>query len=758
MRYFNCMKKTSASLAFVSCVVLVQATLVRAQSPDTAPSSTNWPTKGWATASPASVGVNEQVLRSLDNDMVSGKYSGLWDSFAVFRCGKKVFERTYPHDYAKIYGKGAAERGPYNERLTGRYNYFDPYWHPYYHGTDLHTMQSVSKTVTSVIIGAAMQSGDFKAGLDTPVLKYFDASKVKNVDDRKRRMTLRDLLTMASGLEWNADGFDTGDPQNDTSLMEGSDDWVQYAIDKPMVAEPGKVWNYNDGATVLLGYIFQKETAQDIDDYGQKYLFAPLGIRHEWKRTYLGAVDTEGGLYLNGGDLAKIGYLYLHDGVWDRQRIVSSEWVKESVTPYFQTPAEPEYKDGFKYGFKWWLSKLPHSSEYVWMARGFGGQHLEVFPQEDLIVTLTAWDFLPSSTGVDPNPSVFLALVKTKTCPDPPDKQLSASEKQQVGKQGTQNPEAYTLYLKGRSYFDKQTLSDLKTAVSYFNQAIAKDPKYALAYADLARTYAVLPDYGDSPVEDIPKSIALARKAMELDPTLASPHVSLGGTMMAHEWDFAGGEAEFKKGLELDPNDAHAHEIYADNLSTFGGREQEALAEVNRAHQLAPQSLAISVEVGTVYIGARRFDEAIVACKKVADENPTFAPAHACLTDAYWAKKMYPQVIEEWKAYAQITRDRNDSEYASALEQGFRSGGWKGALNKSIETLQAQRKTGYSSAYFIAQAYADLGEKDQAFQWLNTTYQEHDEHLMWLKTDFVLDPIRSDPRFAELVRKVGLPQ
>jgi tetratricopeptide (TPR) repeat protein len=245
---------------------------------------------------------------------------------------------------------------------------------------------------------------------------------------------------------------------------------------------------------------------------------------------------------------------------------------------------------------------------------------------------------------------------------------------------------------------------------------------------------------------------------MELDPTLAGPHISLGGTMMAHEWDFAGGEAEFKKGLELDPNDAHAHEIYADNLSTIGGREQEALAEVNRAHQLDPQSLAISVEVGTVYIGARRFDEAIVACKKVADENPTFAPAHACLTDAYWAKKMYPQLIEEWKAYAQITRDRNDSEYASALEQGFRSGGWKGALNKSIETLQAQRKTGYSSAYFIAQAYADLGDKDQAFQWLNTTYQEHDEHLMWLKTDFVLDPIRSDPRFAELVRKVGLPQ
>ena len=338
------------------------------------------------------------------------------DSFAVFRCGKKVFERTYAHDYAKIYGKEAAERGPYNERLTGRYNYFDPYWHPYYHGTDLHTMQSVSKTVTSVIIGAAMHRGDFKAGLDTPVLKYFDASKVKNVDDRKRRMTLRDLLTMASGLEWHDEGFVTGDPQNDTSLMEASDDWVQYAIDKPMAAEPGKVWNYNSGATELLAYIFQKETGQDIDDYGQKYLFEPLGMRHEWKRTYLGVVDTEGGLYLNASDLAKIGYLYLRDGMWDGQRIVSSEWVKESLTPYFQTHTEPDFKDGLKYGFKWWLFKLPDSKKYVWMARGFGGQDLMVFPDEGLIVASTMWDVLPSSSGKEPTPSDFLPLVRSKTC------------------------------------------------------------------------------------------------------------------------------------------------------------------------------------------------------------------------------------------------------------------------------------------------------------------------------------------------------
>jgi CubicO group peptidase (beta-lactamase class C family) len=410
------MKQRGVLGALAGTIVLASAALLFGG--ETPPSDeTLWPTKGWTTASPASVGLDEQVLLRLDKDMASGKYSQMWDSFAVFRCGKKVFERTYPHDYAKLYRKEARERGPYNERLTGRYNYFDPYWHPYYQGTDLHTMQSISKTVTSVIIGAAVERGDFTAALDTPVLKYFDPSKVKNVDDRKRRMTLRDLLAMTAGLDWNDEGFDTGsNPHNDTSLMEATDDWVQYAIDKPMVAEPGRVWNYSSGATELLAYIFQKETGQDIDNYGQKYLFAPLGIRHEWKRSYLGVVDTEGGLYLDGSDLAKIGYLYLHDGMWDGQRIVSSEWVKESLTPYFQTKAEPQFKAGFKYGFQWWLFKLPDSTEYVWMARGVGDEHLMVFPNEGLIVTFTMWDILPSSTGTDPTPSDFLPLVKTKTC------------------------------------------------------------------------------------------------------------------------------------------------------------------------------------------------------------------------------------------------------------------------------------------------------------------------------------------------------
>jgi tetratricopeptide (TPR) repeat protein len=156
-------------------------------------------------------------------------------------------------------------------------------------------------------------------------------------------------------------------------------------------------------------------------------------------------------------------------------------------------------------------------------------------------------------------------------------------------------------------------------------------------------------------------------------------------------------------------------------------------------------SLTISVDVGNVYAYARRFDEAIVVGKKVANENPTFADAHSC---AYWGKKMYPQVIEEWKTYAKLTGEQSDSDYAAALEKGFRSEGWKGALSKSIETLKDQRKTGNSVTYIIAEAYAELGDKEQAFQWLNTVFQEHDEGLMGLRTDFTLDSLPSDPRLT----------
>jgi CubicO group peptidase (beta-lactamase class C family) len=331
------------------------------------------------------------------------------DSFAVFRCGKEVFAREYDHDYAKIYGKEAKTRGPLNARLTGPYNYFDPDWHPYYRGTKLHTMQSVSKTVSSIIIGIAMLRGDFRAGLDMPVLKYFDAAKLKNVDERKRRMTLRHVLTMTSGLAWTED-VPYDDPRSDSSLMEATDDWVQYVIDKPMAAEPGKVFVYSSGLSELMAHIFLKETGQDIDSYGEKYLFQPLGIEHFWKKTPMGVVDTEGGLYLSSEGLAKIGYLYLHDGNWDGKQIVGKEWVKESVTPFIQ--AEEDYK----YGFKWWLMPRKDSRDYVWMARGFGGQELMVFPKEELIVVFTGWDILGTTDPEHEFVTRVLEAVKAKEC------------------------------------------------------------------------------------------------------------------------------------------------------------------------------------------------------------------------------------------------------------------------------------------------------------------------------------------------------
>jgi TolB-like protein/Tfp pilus assembly protein PilF len=335
---------------------------------------------------------------------------------------------------------------------------------------------------------------------------------------------------------------------------------------------------------------------------------------------------------------------------------------------------------------------------------------------------------------------------------------LSPAARQQVINQGTQDANAYSLYLKGRYAWNKRTFRDLQTAISYFDQAIAKDPGYALAYSGLADAYAVLPNYGGNQNEDFPKSNAAARKALELDPTLAHPHAVLGSNEIQYDWDFAGGEAEFRKSFDLDPNDATAHQWYGDEIGQIGGREREAFAEADLAHELDPLSPVITRVVGGVRVSAGKFDEAIAICSKLANENPTFAIAHDCLAQAYWGKLMYPQVIEERKIFGGLSGYQVDVDFAAAMEQGFRSSGWKGALTKAIAFRQAQRKTGYFSAFEIAELYAGLGDKTQTFHWLNTAYQEHDWLLITLNTNPELDPLRSDPRFAELVRKVGLPQ
>ena len=394
------MKKTADLVILVaSLFFFAAATLLAAGQTTSSASAVTGPMKNWPKGTPASVGLDEQTLKSLDAEIASGKYA-LTDSFRVFRCGKEVFAGQYQHDYGQIYAKEAKTKGPLNARLAGRYNYFDTEWHPYYRATDLHTMQSVSKTVTSVILGVAITRGDFKASLKTPVLKYFDVAKVKNVDDRKRHLTVENLLTMTSGMNseelFYPESSDA--PENDFVHMEASDDWVQYAIDEPIVEEPGRNFTYSSADTELLAYIFQKETGQDIDTYAEKYLFAPLGIKHYWKRDYAGNVDTEGGLYLNDEDLAKIGYLYLNNGLWEGKQIVSEDWVKQSVAPHVPMPYTVE-GGRLYYGFSWWL--IPLNGKYAWMATGFGGQELMVFPQQNLIVVFTGWDVLNGGTDVN---------------------------------------------------------------------------------------------------------------------------------------------------------------------------------------------------------------------------------------------------------------------------------------------------------------------------------------------------------------------
>jgi predicted Zn-dependent protease len=334
--------------------------------------------------------------------------------------------------------------------------------------------------------------------------------------------------------------------------------------------------------------------------------------------------------------------------------------------------------------------------------------------------------------------------------------QMSSAQKQQVTKQGTKDPEAYDLYLKGRYEWTKRTPASLAAALSYFNQAIAKDPGYAMAYLGLADAYGVLPSHGGSPAEDFSKSNAAARRALELDPTLAEPHADLAADEMEYEFDFAGGEAEYKKAFALDPSDATAHQWYAQDLGSLG-RTQEALAEAARAHDLDPLSPIVSAAGVRVRVAGRQYDQAIELGKRQAKDNPTFSVVHQYLAQAYWAKAMYPQAIEEWKTYAQLDGNPNEIEFAAALDEGYKAGGWKEALQRGIAARLAQRKNGYASAYYIAQLYAQAGDKDQAFQWLDAAYRERDG-LINLKTDFTLDPIRSDPRFAVLVKKVGLPQ
>lgn len=352
----------------------------------------------WPTATAARVGLNPAVFDSIDAEITAGTYGNI-DRMVVIRHGQLVIDKSYPRDYDRINGDSARASQTLNNSHdpTGPFNYYNPWWHPTYRRGSLHTLQSVSKTVASVVIGVATTRGAFP-GLDTPILKYWDTSKVANMDDRKRRIVIRHLLTMTGGFDWN-ESVPYSDPRNTAGALEASPDWVQFTIDRPMMREPGTQFNYSSGESALLAHVFYRATGVDIEEYAARYLFAPLGITEWfWKRTPSGTIDTEGGLYLEARDLARVWQLCLQGGVWNGTRLVSESWVRESVTPQIATSTRAGAP---QYGYKWWLYGNPlKPGAFIWTGSGYGGQFPMAFPDQDMVVVFNAWNILPGGPGL----------------------------------------------------------------------------------------------------------------------------------------------------------------------------------------------------------------------------------------------------------------------------------------------------------------------------------------------------------------------
>lgn len=356
---------------------------------------TSWPAKDWILSTPAAEKMIGDSLKAFEADIDKGIY-GYVDGMFITRNGKLIYQKSWKHDYDKIYGENAKATSPLNPYDPGgQYNYFNPWWHPFYRRAELHSLQSVTKTITSVVIGVATTRNEFP-DVSKTVLSFFDTTQVKNIDDRKRRMTIKHLLTMTAGFAWN-ENLPYSDPANDGIAMEASFDWIKHVIDKPMAYEPGHHFAYNSGASQLLSFIFRKATGKDIEEYAAQHLFAPLGIAdYFWKRTPTGLADTEGGLYLKSPDLARIFYLFLQNGNWNGKQIVSTDWVRSSVTPFMSLGG------GTKYGYKWWLYEYGNAKQ-AWFGSGFGGQFPIVIPEYNIVAVFTAWNILPGKQGLGRN-------------------------------------------------------------------------------------------------------------------------------------------------------------------------------------------------------------------------------------------------------------------------------------------------------------------------------------------------------------------
>jgi len=331
---------------------------------------------------------------------------------------------------------------------------------------------------------------------------------------------------------------------------------------------------------------------------------------------------------------------------------------------------------------------------------------------------------------------------------------LNEEDRKRLTKRYTDNTEAYQLYLTGRFYWNKYSEEGYRKSIEYFKQAAEKDRNYALAYAGLADSYSLLGEMSMALANEIfPQARAYADKALQLDDTLSEAHLSLGIVKLFYDWDFAGAGKELLRAKELDPKNAQVYHFYGHYLE-LTDRFDEAITETKRGVQLEPTNLIINSEVGYACYVARRPDAAIEQLRKTLELDPTFSYASYELAQAYEQKRAYEGAITELNRARPISADWSfivaDLGYVDALL------GKRSEAEKIIQNLKERTAREYIDPCLIAYIYIALGDKDEAFAWMDKAFQERSGMICWLQIEPKFDPIRSDPRFANLVHRMGL--
>jgi len=331
---------------------------------------------------------------------------------------------------------------------------------------------------------------------------------------------------------------------------------------------------------------------------------------------------------------------------------------------------------------------------------------------------------------------------------------LLGEEKEKIVKRHTENLEAYNLYLQGRYFWNRRGEEGLKKSVDYFEQAIKKDPAYALAYAGLADSYITLGDWLLLPSKEVfPKARAAVLKALEIDDELAEAHNALAAIKKYYDWDWPGAEKEHKRAIELNPNYPTAHQWYAEFLYAME-RFDEAIAEAKRAQELDPLSPIIYLSGANAFYFSRQYDKAIEQYKKALNLDPTLLLAHNYIFMCYVEKGMYEDAIMDLQKF--LTLQGMNPELISEVQNIYATSGIKGVFQMILYNLKMDSEQVYVDPILLAQTHAFLDEKDQAFKWLEKAYDERSSQLVYLRANPLFDSIRSDPRFKELLKKMGL--